>query len=240
MALAVGQGSMFTAADMWFRTSPIRPSVVAVAAVIATSANRDACADPQLEIAANPQALEFRITGGEAHRAWVLQHSADGRAWEDLLFLKDQATVTAIDWRELPARARGGLFRAIGLESDDPRRRDFLEQRSLWRRTGPDSYRYELRQFVSFFFWHVTITVVEGEVTSFETIAFDPAFFEPSDPPTIDDLFGRIASAIADNAETIDVTWDPVLGYPSSCFIDISELIADEEQSWTIESLTVL
>ena len=32
------------------------------------------------------------------------------------------------------------------------------------------------------------------------------------------------------------IEWDPVFGFPRTCFIDISMLIADEERGWSVEA----
>lgn len=48
---------------------------------------------------------------------------------------------------------------------------------------------------------------------------------------TIDEIFALLAAAVAAGAVQIDVEFDPVLGYPTSLYIDHDRRIADEEQS---------
>jgi hypothetical protein len=52
----------------------------------------------------------------------------------------------------------------------------------------------------------------------------------------MNDWFDVLKRAIDQKAERIVVTYDKVFGFPSSVFIDISTMIADEEQGWTISS----
>ena len=55
--------------------------------------------------------------------------------------------------------------------------------------------------------------------------------------PTIEGLFAEIDEAIANNADTIDVTYDDRYGYPTDIFIDHSAMMADEETDWTASNL---
>lgn len=177
--------------------------------------------------------LRFQLKVDDSEAPWVLQYSAEAKDWEDLAFFQDSGV--DLPWNGLPVAAKTGLFRAIQLEEDDPVRRRYLEERSKWRRSGIDRYVFEVQQGFGVVSWHGTVTVVDKAITTFETIEQWPPFFE-ANPPTIEDLFDRIERAIAQDAVTIDVDWDTQYGYPKSCFIDISELIADEEQSWKVES----
>ena len=42
-------------------------------------------------------------------------------------------------------------------------------------------------------------------------------------------MFGEIEKALDDGAFSVDATYDPELGYPTEYFIDVEELMADEE-----------
>jgi hypothetical protein len=203
--------------------------------------------DVALHLDLSADGLTFRLVGDGGDSPWVLQHSQDGKVWEDLLFLdrKEDGSGPGVEvaLSALPGRAVGSaLFRAVRLKDDDPARRDALAARSRWRLSGfgRDRYRYEIRWQFSFFFWHRTVTVVDDEVVSSETIESQPPWAEAPELPTIDDLFDKIADARASDADTIEVSWHPEFGFPSSGFIDLSLLIADEEQSWTIESFSPL
>jgi hypothetical protein len=144
-----------------------------------------------------------------------------------------------VDRRDLLGQGGAqGFFRARPTEISDPGYATFVEQRSLWNRSERPNYQYELRQnFGSIASKHL-ITVTEGVVTSSEVIEVIPPFFDPPTAPTIDELFDRLANAFARDAALINVTWDAERGYPRTAYIDISELIADEEQGWSIERFT--
>ena len=64
-------------------------------------------------------------------------------------------------------------------------------------------------------------------------------FVEVPEIPTIEDLFDRIEQAIGSGAATVDVSWDAKSGIPLSAFIDFDPLLADEEQGWNVESITL-
>jgi hypothetical protein len=40
-------------------------------------------------------------------------------------------------------------------------------------------------------------------------------------------------------AHTVNVTYNPDLGYPTDLYIDVSQLIADEEVGYTVTNLVV-
>jgi hypothetical protein len=54
---------------------------------------------------------------------------------------------------------------------------------------------------------------------------------------TVDALFAFIDRAIAGHAATIDVTYDPLLGYPTQIVYDGSVNIADDELTVTISDV---
>lgn len=91
----------------------------------------------------------------------------------------------------------------------------------------------------------VVVQVRGGEVVSVtyvssgETAAAEK--FEDVD--TIEELFGIIRDAYEgkntfdEKAETVNVSYHPEMGYPLTIFIDVSTMIADEEQGYAIEEL---
>lgn len=56
---------------------------------------------------------------------------------------------------------------------------------------------------------------------------------------TMNERFDQLEEAYLSDADRIDVTYDPNLGYPSSVYVDQSFMIADEELSYTIKDLAV-
>ena len=63
------------------------------------------------------------------------------------------------------------------------------------------------------------------------------------DVDTIEKLFVIIRDAykgtgiFEQNAETVNVTYHPEMGYPLTIYIDVSSLMADEEQGFTVAQL---
>ena len=55
---------------------------------------------------------------------------------------------------------------------------------------------------------------------------------------TVDQMFALIADARARGADEVRVSYDPLLRYPTSVFIDQSQRLADEERWFELSSLT--
>jgi hypothetical protein len=197
-------------------------------------------ADARLHIEALGDGFAFHIEGSVEGSPWLLQHSPDGIEWQDLLFLDGDGEGGVAPRVEVPRGilaqpdAPVGMFRAVQLLADDPLLRRLLAERAKWRLSGTGDYGYELRQNSGQISWRGTIAVTGGEVTAFQTLEQWPPDFPLPNLPTIEALFDRVADAIAQKAEVIDVTWDPDFGFPRTCFIDLSLLIADEERGWTV------
>ena len=200
---------------------------------------------PTLNLDLSAGRLTFDLVGDVGSDPWILQHSVDGKAWRDLVFLERDGGLSVpgveLDLKALPeGRTRSAMFRAVQLAAEDPFYREFLAARARWEAARLASYHYELRWNWSRLFWHGNLTVIDDEVASSEAISSFPEGIGPLDLLTIDGWFDKIADARAQGAEMIEVRWHPELGYPESGFIDVSLLIADEEQSWTIRSLALL
>jgi hypothetical protein len=232
-----------------WNTNPHSPSTIratlhrALVALALAALAPGARAEPEarLQIESRPGGFAFELTGSTGAGPWVLQHSLDGTAWDDILFMEDATGTPSLEiqLRVLPVPdAQTGLFRAVRLGGDDPFLRRFLEERSKWRLAGIDDYQYQLQQNFSIVSWRGTIKVMNEQVASFTTISLYPSFVSTPEIPTIDRLFERIADAIAQDAYEIRVTWHPTLGYPTTCYIDLEQFLADEESGWTIESFT--
>lgn len=189
--------------------------------------------------------LSFELAHDGNRENWVLQYSPDGRDWKDLVFLEEVAgesrSTVEIDVRAMSGvKLESAFFRAARLAGDDEFYREFLASRVRWTTSAPSSYTYEVTSNWSFFTWHGVVTVVDGEVTGMETISSFPEGTGPLDELTIEGWFEKIMTASDRGVDTLTVTWDKTLGYPTSGFIDVSILIADEEQSWTMKNLTPL
>ena len=193
-----------------------------------------------LEIGWTGAMFSFRVVGEDGLGEWLLQFSADGSDWQDLLFLERGGETGGVPGVQVsPAalpvpNAERGLFRVMEYPEVDRFYREYLAARSRWRASGLTSYRYGFR-WSTMIFWDGSIEVEEGLVSSYDRVqAFPPFFDEPPLYRTIDGLFDRIEQAWTEGAASISVTWHPEFGYPSSVGIDQSLLIADEEQYWTI------
>ena len=201
-----------------------------------------AVADAQLHVEDVDDGYRFHLTGSMEGSRWLLQHSSDGKNWQDLLFLDGDGEGGVPPAIDVPLAILAHpdtprcLFRAVQSSEDSQLLRRLLTERAKWRLSGIDGYRYELRQNSGPILWRGKITVFGGEVAAFETIEQWPLDFPLPDIPTIEGLFVRVADAIASLAEVIDVEWDPAFGFPRVCFIDVSKLIADEERGWTVEA----
>ena len=197
---------------------------------------------PQLHVTLQDETFQFRLTGTPSNERtpWILQSSVDCVDWHDLAFIEDrtgegnleiQLQAASIPGQGQPTR----FFRARQLESDDRILRGYLAARDTWRNAGINSYSMEVYWGVSWFFWDGTVTVRNKQVISAETNITN--FFEPlPEPRTIDDWFDVLKRAIDRKAEHIAVTYDKVFGFPADVYIDISFMIADEEQGWTISN----
>ncbi|NNM29924.1 MAG: hypothetical protein HKO57_10395, partial [Akkermansiaceae bacterium] len=55
-------------------------------------------------------------------------------------------------------------------------------------------------------------------------------------PRTIDDWFDQLKRIIDQDPYQLEVTYDPVHGFPASAMVDRSVQIADDEEGWSIQN----
>jgi hypothetical protein len=86
------------------------------------------------------------------------------------------------------------------------------------------------------------IEVQSGEIVAFEPLGEHEIPGDSLDRArlTIDDLFGFISEAFADDADEITVEYDPALGYPTSISIDYVREAVDEEIGYTVSDFVRL
>lgn len=117
--------------------------------------------------------------------------------------------------------------------------------RNLWNQRNISNYRYTLSN--SCFCLPdargpVVIEVRNGQTTSITSVATD----QPVDPQlffaydTIPKLFDVIQDAIKRRAYSLNVRYNPRLGYPTQIDIDYNSQIADEEVYLTIENFEII
>ena len=118
-----------------------------------------------------------------------------------------------------------------------------LRAESRWERSSIRSYTYRaswqcfcLQEYVA----QVDVRVVNDQVVDvkFAEPGFSGEVPEPERFGLIGDRFDFIRDAIEQEAPRIDVEFHPELGYPQTTFVDFNERIADEEQGFTILTLS--
>ena len=118
----------------------------------------------------------------------------------------------------------------------------------LWQSQNLTNYDFTLeRQCFCPEDWRgpVNIMVRNGKVTSVTYVSNGQTASAEKfgDVDTIEKLFGVIRDAyegknsFEQKAETVNVTYHPEKGYPLTILIDVSTMIADEEQGYTVEDL---
>jgi hypothetical protein len=125
---------------------------------------------------------------------------------------------------------------------------ELTRNEKLWQSRNLTSYDFTLsRQCFCPEDWRgpVNIAVRDGMVTSV-TYATNSQTAQADifgDVDTINELFDVIRGAyegknsFSQKAETVNVTYHSELGYPLTIYIDVSTMIADEEQGYTVENL---
>ena len=123
----------------------------------------------------------------------------------------------------------------------------------LWKDQGVGDYDFTLvRQAFAPEDWRgpVNIQVRNGTAVSVTYVSSGVAVTEGKfdNADTIDDLFTILKNAytgkgefekFGKKADTINVTYNTQMGYPTEFYIDVSQTIADEEQGYTITDLVV-
>ena len=118
----------------------------------------------------------------------------------------------------------------------------------LWTETGMQNYDFTLeRQCFCPEDWRgpVNIQVRNGTAVSITYVSSGLVVTEGKfdNADTIDKLFTMLKNAYTgkgdfeQKADTVNVTYDAQLGYPSDYYIDVSQTIADEEQGYTVTNL---
>ena len=154
-----------------------------------------------------------------------------------------QRTVTVSDSQS----GNGGVIQefdpVILVRDPDSVTAKVLRAGSRWDRSRITSYMYRanwqcfcVQEYVA----DVDVQVANGQVagTAFVDSALGSDVPDPQRFGTVENLFFHIEDAIAREAARIDVEFDPELGYPARVFIDYDERVADEEQGFTVTSLT--
>jgi hypothetical protein len=114
--------------------------------------------------------------------------------------------------------------------------------RARWASHAPASYRFDWRrgcECPAEVYRPIEITVVSGQIT---TAVYTDDHSPVADQfrttlRTIDGVFDDLQKAVDQHAAEIQLSFDPVLSYPTSVFVDYSHQAADEELSLQISGL---
>ena len=118
----------------------------------------------------------------------------------------------------------------------------FAEAR--WTAAGPSHYQYVYDLSCECgVTGPVLLSVENGVVTGFALLPGSNAAGgapQPSDFPTIDDLFARLRAEAEADPVRLDVEYDDDLGYPTSASVDVRAEIADDEYTFRVTDLRKL
>ncbi|MDH3706322.1 MAG: DUF6174 domain-containing protein [Acidimicrobiia bacterium] len=137
---------------------------------------------------------------------------------------------------DLPGIAADGGF-ALSVDFDDQTDElaELAAARARWDGAGIGDYqlRYQVNCFCPRAV--VTVDVVDGAI---ETVAVEPHESAPVDRGrTVDDLFDVVAHAYDTGAASVTVAYHADTGYPVEYFVDVHEMMADEEHGVTVLAL---
>jgi hypothetical protein len=120
-----------------------------------------------------------------------------------------------------------------------PTREEMLEDaRVRWAEAGPTSYVMTTRVecFCPQGEWEDV--VVDGEVTS-HTSSGDEPLFDPGEQ-TMETLFDEVDEVLSADYVRMDLEFDPLTGALARYWVDIEEMMADEEHGVTVLSVVPL
>ena len=139
------------------------------------------------------------------------------------------------------------LLTAISCTSSVPQ--ELTDNEKLWQDQELENYDFTLeRHCFCPEDWRgpVTIEVRDEAAVSvtYQTDGTDVTEGKFDDVDTIDKLFTLLSNAFTGKgdfeqiADSVDVTYDNQMGYPVTLYIDVSQLMADEEQGYTVTNLS--
>lgn len=110
--------------------------------------------------------------------------------------------------------------------------------RARWAEAEIHGYRLDLQRLCfcgGDYTSVVTIEVLDdGIVSATYQESGEPFTDSFSELYTVDDLFEEIEDAVRREAYSLEVDYDPILGYPTDIWIDYSANIADEERGYLV------
>lgn len=123
--------------------------------------------------------------------------------------------------------------------------RTLSENRRRFEEGVGSSYTYEFQRICfcpEDIRLNVRVTVEGGARTSVESVEDGSPVPSArwSEFLTINEIFDDIQTALDEGAASVQVEYDEALGYPRDVFIDVDQLIADEERGYTVRNLAPL
>jgi Family of unknown function (DUF6174) len=116
------------------------------------------------------------------------------------------------------------------------------DARALWLEAGATSYSYELQPLCFCGFTNNSrVTVSNGVVTSVFDLE-EQRFLEDTQTQLyvpVERLFDILEEALAQDVHSLEVEYDPSLGFPTEFFIDYEENTVDEELGYRAGRLTI-
>ena len=112
------------------------------------------------------------------------------------------------------------------------------EAHERWARTGIDDYEMTYRDVCFCPETELAVTVRDGAVDDVR-YTVDPGMGRPPEGLTVDDLFDELQRAVDDDAVEIRATYDTDTGRPTRYWVDLSEMMADEEHGIDVVEFSV-
>ena len=137
------------------------------------------------------------------------------------------------------------LGSSCGILDPDSRLDELESHREQWHEADIQDYSMEFRascfcggEFTEL----VTVEVLQDTIRSVTVVSTGlPVEHMPIDAwLTVEDLFAAVEQAILGDADELQVTYDPELGYPEFVFIDREEMAIDEEMGYQVFDLEVI
>lgn len=122
---------------------------------------------------------------------------------------------------------------------------DLVEARARWEARGPADYDLVLERVCfcgSEGRGPVRVEVRGGEVVSRRYVETGEPVAQPFEAlfRDVDTLFEFLADAFRDGAHTVEVEFDPELGFPTRSFVDFRAEVADEEEGHRVIGLEIV
>ncbi|MFM2318118.1 MAG: hypothetical protein RLZZ215_739 [Pseudomonadota bacterium] len=134
---------------------------------------------------------------------------------------------------------------ALSLAQKDLKALSALEAaEALWKQKRPAHYAYQLQPSCFCppeYTQPIAIRVLQGKIQQAELVSSQKPLppERQADAKTIEELFQLIRDAINRPAASVNISYDPQYGFPSTISIDLDRMIADEELYYSVKAFKV-